>query len=63
MQRAFAGEHLGQRQVAARVIEVGALRARGALAPILSVLMTRPQRRAFICGQASRVSRIAANSF
>jgi hypothetical protein len=45
------------------VIEVGALRARGALAPILSVLMTRPQRRSFICGHTSRVRRMAANSF
>src|SRR5262245_1631010 len=48
---------------AARVIEVGALPPRGALAPMLSTLMMRPQRRSFICGHTSRVSRMAANSF
>src|SRR6516164_7143495 len=48
---------------AARVIEVGALPPRGALAPILSTLMMRPHRRSFICGHTSRVSRMAANSF
>ncbi len=47
---------------AARLIVVGALPARGVLAPMFSTLITRPQRRAFICGHASRVSRIAANS-
>ena len=48
---------------AAREIEVGALPPRGALAPMLSTLMMRPQRRSFICGQTSRVKRSAANSF
>ncbi len=47
---------------AARVTEVGALAGRGALAPMLSTLMTRPHFRCFMCGQASRVSRMAANS-
>ena len=48
---------------AAREIEVGALPPRGALAPMLSTLMMRPHLRSFICGQTSRVKRIAANSF
>jgi hypothetical protein len=48
---------------AAREIVVGAEPARGALAPMFSTLMTRPQRRSFICGQTSRVRRMAANSF
>ena len=48
---------------AARDIEVGTLSARGALAPMLSTLMMRPQRRSFICGEARRMSRMAANSF
>ncbi len=43
---------------AAREIEVGALPPRGALAPMLSTLMMRPQRRSFICGQTSRVKRM-----
>ena len=48
---------------AARVTAVGPPPGRGALAPILSVLMTRPQRRSLSCGHTSRVSRMAANSF
>src|ERR1700733_14388831 len=48
---------------AAREIDVGLLLGRGALAPMLSTLMMRPQRRSFICGAASRISRTAANSF
>ena len=63
VRRAFARKHLGEAMPAARVIEVGALPARGAFAPILSALITRPQRRSFICGHTSRVSRTAANSF
>ena len=43
---------------AAREIEVGALPPRGALAPMLSTLMTRPHLRSFICGQTSRVIRM-----
>ena len=35
---------------AARDTEVGMLFGRGALAPMLSTLMMRPQRRSFICG-------------
>ena len=48
---------------AARDIEVGMLFGRGALAPMLSTLMMRPQRRSFICGATSRINRTAANSF
>ena len=48
---------------AAREIVVGAEPARGALEPMLSTLMTRPHFRSFIPGQASRVSRMAANTF
>ena len=48
---------------AARDTAVGAPPARGALAPMFSTLMIRPQLRCFIPGQASRASRIAANSF
>ena len=47
---------------AARLIEVGALSAPGALAPILSTLMMRPQRRSFICGKIRRQKRTCANS-
>jgi hypothetical protein len=47
---------------AARVTVVGALWARGALAPVLSTLMMRPQRRSFICGNTSRAKRICANT-
>ncbi len=44
---------------AARDTAVGALAGRGALAPILSTLMMRPQRRSFMPGSARRASRIA----
>src|SRR5689334_3032813 len=47
---------------AARVTAVGAPLAGGALAPVLSTLLMRPQRRCFIPGNAARQSRIAANS-
>ena len=48
---------------AARDTEVGMLFGRGALAPMLSTLMMRPQRRSFICGATRRIRRTAANSF
>src|SRR5580693_5880665 len=48
---------------AARLTEVGALSAPGALAPILRTLMTRPHLRCFICGIRIRQKRIWAYSF
>ena len=48
---------------AARLTEVGAEVASGALAPMLSTLMMRPQRRARIPGSTARDRRMAANSF
>src|SRR5438552_749424 len=48
---------------AARLTEVGALSAPGALAPILRTLMMRPHLRCFICGSRMRQKRIWANSF
>src|SRR5438132_306523 len=48
---------------AARLTEVGALSAPGALAPMLSTLMMRPHLRCFICGSRMRQKRIWANSF
>ena len=47
---------------AARLTEVGALSAPGALAPMLSTLMMRPHLRCFICGIRMRQKRICANS-
>src|SRR5262245_20372557 len=47
---------------AARVTAVGAPLAGGALAPVLSTLMMRPQRCAFMPGNTARDSRMAANS-
>src|SRR5580704_3399470 len=47
---------------AARLTEVGALSAPGALAPILSTLMMRPHLRCFICGKRMRQKRICANN-
>src|ERR1044071_2888636 len=47
---------------AARLTEVGALSAPGALAPILSTLMMRPHFRSFICGIKMRQKRICANN-
>src|ERR1700744_5562262 len=47
---------------AARLTEVGALSAPGALAPILSTLMMRPHLRCFICGIRMRQKGICANS-
>ena len=48
---------------AARDTAVGAPSPGGALAPMLSTLMIRPQRRARIPGIARRLSRMAAKSF
>ena len=48
---------------AARDTAVGAPPAGGALAPVLSTLMIRPQRRCFMPGKTRRTARIAANSF
>src|SRR5215813_13643580 len=47
---------------AARVTAVGAPPGCGAFAPVLRILMMRPQRRAFMPGKACRQSRTAANS-
>src|SRR5437016_5838291 len=47
---------------AARLTEVGALSAPGALAPMLRTLMMRPHLRCFIGGSSSRQKRIWANS-
>ena len=42
---------------------VGALRALGVFAPTLSMLITRPQRRSFICGHARRVESNGGKEF
>src|SRR6516165_3224871 len=63
VRRALARQHLGERHLRGTADRGRRAVRTGALAPRLSTLMIRPQRRSFICGKTRRFKRIWANSF